>query len=536
MKTTKAEDRAVTVLIGALFLALILVLLTTALQTNAVPDWNQAVEFEHNQRVQEDLSRLRDGIVSAASDGNPRSAAVTLGTSYPNRVVLRNPSDPIGTLQTRDPGTLTVGNATADGPTGEVWNGTSRTFSTRSLEYAPSYNRYREAPVTVYENWLLYNEFDDAERATNEQRLIVDNRIRIGLLSGQIQESRKGTATVPVQPVSAPANPVSVTNDTDPVVLRIPTQLENETWADLLEQEYTRNGGHIVEQDYQTGSPYNTLVLTLEKGVKYELRVSNIGVGHGIPSVDAHYLVDDGGKVRVTDEDQRVKLTFEARDKYDNPVSNAPVTFDVAADSPGHFEDENGDLVALPIRSGPDGKATVYYDADGAVEIHEVTAFQNFSVDQTLPDRKTHTIEVVNTGGSGTDASGLIELQSAKSPSKQLIRYKVANHDDKPLDLIGVRLNDFTKIETQNDKHTAPVDGPDAISKIGNGSLNHPIVATEGEGPVFFGTPLAIPPGNQKIELTMSEEFPMNKNDALLVDVVLYFENGLRVRYAVTVF
>lgn len=535
--TNQAEDRAVTVLIGALFLALILVLLTTVLQTNAVPNWNQAVEFEHNQRVQEDLSRLRDGIVSAASDGNPRSAAVTLGTSYPNRVVLRNPSDPIGTLETRDPGTLTIGNATAEGPAGEVWNGTPRTFSTRALEYEPSYNRYREAPVTVYENWLLYNEFDDAERASTEQRLITDNRIRVGLVSGQVQESRKGTTTVPVRPVSAPARPVSVTNDSDPVVLRIPTQLGNETWADLLEGEYTRNGGHIADQDYQTGSPYNTLVLTLEKGVKYELRMANVGIGHGVPSVDTHYLVADGEDTRVTDEDERVKLTFEARDKYDNPVSNAPVTFDVDADTPGHFEDENGDLVALPIRTGPDGTASVWYDAAGSVEIHHVTAFQNFSVDASLPDRKKHELEVVNTGGAGTDASGMVELQSALTQSPADVVYQVNNRAGEEINITGVRLMDVTRIDEQATDHTDVEDAGESITTVTIGAASRTITATEGEGPVMLGVPLAVPDlSTVNIILTMNSGILVPGGDALLVEVVFYLEHGLRVTYGVTIF
>jgi len=104
------DERAVSPVLGAVLLAGILVLLISVLQTQAVPAWNEEVEFDHNQRTTADLERLQSTILRVSTTGTSQPVTVELGALYPQRVFLRNfASDPSGSLATEPPADLAVG-------------------------------------------------------------------------------------------------------------------------------------------------------------------------------------------------------------------------------------------------------------------------------------------------------------------------------------------------------------------------------------------------------------------------------------------
>ena len=166
--TLRGDDRAVAVQIGAVILLGFIVVSLSLYQATVVPNENQQVEFQHNQRVQSDMLEVRNAILGTAATGSAAPATVELGTRYPARVVAVNPAPPSGTLSTSSLGQISVRNATADDAdtttedypeTADFWNGTTHNYTTKSLEYRPSYANYDNAPTTVYENGLVYNRF-----------------------------------------------------------------------------------------------------------------------------------------------------------------------------------------------------------------------------------------------------------------------------------------------------------------------------------------------------------------------------------------
>lgn len=529
--TLREDDRAVTVLIGALLLAVVLVLLLTILQAKAVPNWNEDIEYDHNQRVQDDLTRLRGAIVDTAADGSTRAVSVRLGTRYPNRIVLVNPSDPTGTIETRSPAELRIGNATVPetGDADDYWQGDTKRFTTRALTYEPHYNAYRSAPVTTYENWVLYNEFESDDRLLATQHLVTDNRINVILLNGSLRKTRLESASVEFTPVSAPSRPMAITSTDDPVTLSVPTRLSNETWSELLTDEYVRNGGHIVDQSYRTGGPYNRLVLTLEKDVTYELHMAEVGVGDTPNEIRGQYIVSQSDEDATTNENERVPLTAEVRDRLNNPVSNANVTFDADV---GEFEDADGNTVTMPVETDDDGRVAVWYNASGNMGIHTVDAYLNVTADPSLPAHRRLAYEVTNTGGAGDDASGLVVLTGTKGANaSKTVTLKFNNTGKTTVNMTGIRLVYATQQETDG----TLAEGPKMIKEVTLDAESRSINAREAENPVFFrSNPIGIAPtGINKVELHFDNKYSFEKDNALYLNVVIYYENGVRATYSV---
>ncbi|ESS06155.1 MAG: hypothetical protein A07HB70_01704 [uncultured archaeon A07HB70] len=87
-----AEDRrGVTVQIGAILLFGVLIVALSTYQAVAVPAENEQVEFNHNQAVQQDMLELRSALLQTGAGGRGQSVSVSLGTTYPSRVLLVNP-------------------------------------------------------------------------------------------------------------------------------------------------------------------------------------------------------------------------------------------------------------------------------------------------------------------------------------------------------------------------------------------------------------------------------------------------------------
>lgn len=390
------DERGVSAIISGVLLLLILVMLFSMLQTTAVPNWNNEVEFEHNGRVQDDMQALRNTALAVAADGNRRSAIIELGTAYPSRVVLRNPSAPQGTLRTDDPGTVTVDNATVPERPDDYWVGSPNTFTARPFVYSPDYNYYSSSPDTVAEVGIVYNRFRDVNLTITEQTLIDGNRITLVMVNGSFRTQDSDAETVDLVPVSAPMRSQTIRNETGPVTIELPTKLSNESWADALRSEYVSNGGHITDQSYVQGSPYNTLVLTLEEDVNYVLKMAQVGVGTDINDPGAHYIVNTSGSGEEILVDDEQELTVQVRDRFNNPVSNVVVNASVV--------DGDGTVTPTDARTDEDGRATFTYSS-----ANETTATiqTSFGTNPGAREKTNFTVTVSEPGGNPVSLAGI---------------------------------------------------------------------------------------------------------------------------------
>lgn len=384
------DDRGVSEIVGIVLLFGIFMALMVSFQVTAVPLFNQNVEYQHNQRLQGQLDLLRTNAILTASTGQGTSAQIDLGTDYPGRPFLVSPPPATGTLSTGTDGTVEVRNAVATGEVGDYWTGATHTFTTQPITYRPGYNEYDNAPVTHFENGVLYNQFDGAQLTLSDENLVDGRRISLLLVDGQLSESGFTSGTVDVEPTSAPMRTVTVRNDVDPVVVAVPTQLAEATWRDLLADEFTAQGGHVQTLTYTTGTPYNQLVLELEPGVTYELGISMVGVGNNIEEPGAQYVTTVGEVERHSPFGKATSLTVEVRDRYDNPVSGVTVDASVTTG--------DGTVTAVEPVTDTEGQATFRYNAPATETTATVEA--RIAATPTAQQAASFTVNVFDTGAT----------------------------------------------------------------------------------------------------------------------------------------
>ncbi|MFB6178154.1 MAG: hypothetical protein ABEI77_00335 [Halorientalis sp.] len=404
------DERAQAMQIGAVLLFGALIILLSTYQAFVIPNQNRQIEFNHNQKVQQQVQDLRNAIVSTAGGGSGRSVSVPLGVRYPSRIVAVNPGPAVGSLRTvgtSDPTiAAAVRNATTAGETGDFWDGGTHTYSTGGLVYQPDYNEYTQAPRTIYENTVLYNRFRSRNLTITGQRLIDDKRIHLVTLNGSLSVSQATATAVDVQAVSSSTRTVSVTNPSPNrnVTIAVPTQLNASTWRSLLSSELVKHGGHVynVSTNPIPGSPFNQLLVKLEPNVRYSLQLTRVGVGTGVHSTDAAYLTTVSGNGSAVPEGSTQQLVVEVRDAFDNPVSG--VTANATA--------ERGSVTPTSDSTDGDGRIAFTYDAPGDIDGSPKRIDVNVSLivdpasrpsfDPKTVDNVTFSVTVQNTDGSGT--------------------------------------------------------------------------------------------------------------------------------------
>ncbi|WP_128476182.1 hypothetical protein [Halorussus pelagicus] len=414
----RTDERGVTVQIGTVLLFGVLVILLSIYQASVVPQQNEQVEFTHNQQVQSQLQELRDDLHRTAATGSDGSASVALGTQYPVRAFFVNPAPPSGTLRTRPPANLTLENATASGETGDYWTGTARNFSTRGLTYDPLYHVYQNPPTTVYDNGILYNRFDGANRTLAGQRLVDGNSISLVALNGSLSKSSSSTATVDLRSVSAATRTVTVGNDSNNVSILVPTKRPADEWEDLLSAELNQTKGddryiRAVEED-----PDRSAVRLVLEPATYELELAKVGVGTDVIDTDPHYVTDVRGDSASVAENSGQELIVEVRDRFDNPVSGTSVnvTLDSALSADElAAQGQRGDQLT-DLTTDAEGRVAIQYDAptgfDGANRNVEVRigmasvppAGGGFA--PGTPENASLNLTAVNADGSGLSGSG----------------------------------------------------------------------------------------------------------------------------------
>lgn len=353
----EGSNRGVSEILGAVLLFGILIALLITFQVAAVPVFNQAVEYQHNQRVQTQFDGLRTNMLLAATTGDGYSAQIELGTDYPNRLFLLNPPPVVGQLRTGTPAPVEIRNAAGTGEVGDYWTGETHTFPTRPLTYDPSYNEYENAPVTHLENAVLYNQFEGAQLTLSDEALVDGRRISLLLVNGSLSASGSGSRGIGIEAASAPVRTIAVRNKTAPIVVTVPTRLSEAKWRELLADELLAQGGHVTSISYSAGTPYNRLAVELESGVTYELSAGMVGLGSTIVRPSAHYVTATESVERYLPLGGSTLLTVEVRDRFNNPVSGVTVDASVLSGT------GTGTVVPVEPVTGTDGRATFRYTA-----------------------------------------------------------------------------------------------------------------------------------------------------------------------------
>jgi hypothetical protein len=358
------DDRAQSIQVGAVLLFAVLIIAFSSYQAFVVPNQNRAVEFNHNQQVRDQMQDLRNEVVSIHGETATRSVTLTLGTRYPGRLAAVNPGPPSGTIRTigtrPDSVNLTVAHAEAAGESGDFWTGVeNRTYNTGGVVYQPNYNVYGSAPLTVYENTVLYNQFRDSNLTASGQTLIDDETISLVTVNGSISQTRTGSTSLDLRPVSTSTTTVPVTNAsaTENVTITTATQLPKSRWDALLDTQLNENGGHVVDYDIEPidGSSFDMLWIELEPSVTYRLRMTKVGVGTGVADAGSAYLTDVAGNGTRLDVDDTTTVTLELRDAYNNPITDAQV----------NASTQTGSMRPQQALTGNEGEVSFTYDSTG---------------------------------------------------------------------------------------------------------------------------------------------------------------------------
>ncbi|MBX0323975.1 hypothetical protein EGH21_13130 [Halomicroarcula sp. F13] len=403
VRAVRGDDRAVSEVVGAILLFGLLMSLLVLIQVNAVPAQNQQVEFEHNQRVQQDMLALDGALLQTGTENVPASASVELAARYPSRFFLVNPGVGSGTIETTAPGTVTVSNAHApSAPT--YWDGDDRTFETRLVRYRPNYREYRNAPATVYEHNTLVNTFASGATVPVDSGSFVDgDQVTLLLVDGQLSTASTGAVAVETTPLSAPARSLTITNETDDgITISVPTTLSETQWESLLADETGANG-NVTDVVVAPRTPHDVLTVTLRPG-SYRLRMGMVGVsGNTDDSVlGPHYVTaDDEPFAGTLREGESKQVTVRISDRFNNPT-----TGDVTFSSPdGSFVRPDGSVVASLTKSSDESGrvAAVFRPTPGFTGTTVVTAERDFDGDSTVQSRERVdlSIPVGQTGATG---------------------------------------------------------------------------------------------------------------------------------------
>ena len=315
------DNRGVSEVIGAILVFGLLIALMAIIQTQAIPAANQQVEFDHNQEVQGDLAKFHERVSRVSLSGAGESVNIQAGTGYPSRMLFFNPPRATGTISTSDPGTATLTNVRATDPEVRHYLNGSNTVSleSRTFEYRVDYNEFQNSPTSRYEYGILYNEHKNATIVHNSGSVIDDTNINLVFMAGNYSKGSGTGQSVDIEPVSAPARPVTVTGEgNSDINITLPTDMPIQKWEELYGDQ-----SHVT-----ISNASGDVKITLDGDRKYTLRMAGIGLESGIKKPSAHYIVPADDGVATIGAGDNATVKYEVRDKYNNPVDGVNVTID----------------------------------------------------------------------------------------------------------------------------------------------------------------------------------------------------------------
>ena len=191
------SEKGISEIVGAMLMLGVFVLMLTLIQAREVPEWNKAVEMEHNAVVYEDFLEMKTHIEDIPVVRLPRSGIIHMGVHYPNRPILLNPADTYGTLNMKNDTWIRVDYTPFNSTP------TSLNISSASITYNPNYNFFINAPLLVYEHGLVIKEINNYIYTDTDQTIFGTDILNIMTLNfAEISESSSGVKVLNFIPES----------------------------------------------------------------------------------------------------------------------------------------------------------------------------------------------------------------------------------------------------------------------------------------------------------------------------------------------
>ncbi len=176
------NDRAVSPLIGFILLLAIIMGFLGLVQSKFVPEWNKAVEIEHFEELESQISEIPKILFLSTSTGKQGVLSIDAGCEYPNRMILVNPPTASTTI-TAVPLSIEV-DANLTLPSGEVYhysdNGRPFNFTTYAIIAEPNYFYLSKRRIVIEHSAVL--KIDDLPVSVSDPPF-EKNRIELAILN-----------------------------------------------------------------------------------------------------------------------------------------------------------------------------------------------------------------------------------------------------------------------------------------------------------------------------------------------------------------
>ncbi|AXG07851.1 hypothetical protein DU500_16240 [Haloplanus rubicundus] len=382
-------NRAQAIQVGAILLFALLILGISIYQATVVPQQNARVEFNAYQEATDDMVSVRDDVVTAGTEGTAASTTVETGATYPARSIFINPGAPSGTVSTASASNVTVSGVrpvdSEASNTRAFWNETSGTYETNRVTFTPSYNEFDGSPVAIAGQGV-YRLPEGRVLPISAGSTISANRITLVTVRGDLGASGR-SVSVTADPVSTATRTVVVTGTGGTFNVTVPTPVPASAWNDTVAPDVVAN------PNVRTTDPVgdDSVRIEFNGSRRYELRLAAVELraqsdSSTVQQPDGSYLIGLTGNETISTNGTS-PIAVEVRDRYNNPVSGADVTFNVTSGDATFAGGGTGRVVTTdgsgraPVALRPGGSGTITVEAksdlngNGTIESYERTRF-----------------------------------------------------------------------------------------------------------------------------------------------------------------
>ncbi len=349
------NNEGISPVLGFILMLAVGVTILTTVQLSFVPVWNTEEELSHLKIMQDDFNVLKSNIESGILGGTTLSSPLIMGFKYSPKILVYNPrEEAYASLQVRNNTWVEV-RYNEVFPEGMTDDTSIKNVSTGMMVYAlqgaRNYNSF------IYENGLIRR--SGSNFTSSSQTLLANNTIFLPSVRALEYNTLSGVEkkTINIYPTSQQKNSVIGEN----VWLILHTSPEYvEWWGKTLADQ----GMDVKKKDNTTGVviAYTGTSTVIKMGEAYIAASSRASPPHAPPE----RIVRISGQKIVLPVDGITNLVVEVQDRYNNPVPNVPVSFQINQTRPPGNSYANAAPLQSSAVSGTDGRASFMLQTSGA--------------------------------------------------------------------------------------------------------------------------------------------------------------------------